>query len=142
MVSKKWAKKMSGTAVKDEEANQTLFFKRLENNFVHKRPFGPSIFPGTKENLLNFSFYKNIPNYNQCSPPSSPFKMLLTQECCCCFNSTGPQIYCKSESNIQIFCSETIISFENWGRRAHLSNAAFNGGRPMTRPGPVHCCRF
>ena len=54
---------MSGAAAKDEEANQTLLFKRLENNFAYKRPFhGPSIFPGTKENLVNFSFYENIPN--------------------------------------------------------------------------------
>ena len=51
---------MSRAAAKDEEANQTLLFKRLENNFAHKRPFHD---PGTKENLLNFSFYKNIPNY-------------------------------------------------------------------------------
>ena len=63
-----------GQGVKDEEANQTLFFKRLENNFAHKRPFhGPSIFPGTKENLLNFSFYKNIPNYIWYPPPSPAY---------------------------------------------------------------------
>ena len=56
---------MSGAAVKYEEANQTLLFKRLENNFAHKRLFhGPSILLGTKENLLNFSFYRNIPKYN------------------------------------------------------------------------------
>ena len=62
-IFQKWAKKMSGAAAKDEEANQTLPFKRLENNFAYKRPFhGPSIFPGTKENLVNFSFYENIPN--------------------------------------------------------------------------------
>ena len=63
-IFQKWAKKMSGAAVKDEEADQTLLFKRLENNFAHKRPLlGPSIFPGPKENLLNFSFYENIPNF-------------------------------------------------------------------------------
>ena len=62
-IFQKWAKKMSGAAVKDEEANQILFFKRLENNFAHKRRLlGPSIFPGTKEKLLNFSFSEYIPN--------------------------------------------------------------------------------
>ena len=55
--------------------------------------------------------------------------MLLVQESCCCFNSTGPQIYCESESSIQIFCSETIISFENGGEGAHLSKAAFQWGQ-------------
>ena len=55
---------MSGVAVKDKIANQTLLFKRLVNNFAQEHPFhGPSIFSGTKNNLLNFSFYKNIPNY-------------------------------------------------------------------------------
>ena len=37
----------------------------------------------------------------------------------------GLQKYCKSKSNIQLFCSETILSFENGGEGAHLSNAAF-----------------
>ena len=55
---------MSGAAVKDKIANQTLLIKRLANNFAQEHPFlGPSIFCGTKNNLLNFSFYKNIPNY-------------------------------------------------------------------------------
>ena len=48
---------MSGAAVKDRIANQTLLFKRLVNNFAQEHPFhGPS-------NLLNFYFYKSIPNY-------------------------------------------------------------------------------
>ena len=40
-----------------------------------------------------------------------------------------PQIYCESESSIQIFCPETIISFENGGEGAHLSKAAFQWGQ-------------
>ena len=61
---------MSGAAVKDEEANQTLLFKRLKNNFANKRLFhGPSILLGTKENLLTFLFTKTFPSIFNARPP-------------------------------------------------------------------------
>ena len=39
---------------------------------------------------------------------------------CCYFLSTRPQIYIKSESNIQIFPSETIVSLENGDKEANM----------------------
>ena len=62
--------------------------------------------------------------------PSKNFYWLLS---CCCLFSTCPQIYIKSESNVQKFHSETIVSLENGGKGTNFCNADWlelNGNRP------------
>ena len=54
------------------------------------------------------------------SKRTAAFFVTPSQLRCCCLFSTRPQIYIKSESNIQIFPAETIVYLENVGKEANM----------------------
>ena len=94
------------------EANQTLLFKRLQNNFFNSRPLHGAnisqIFPFTKtKEPHNIQLVPNIwsTSFHQ------PVKIWIGLSCWCLF-STCPQIYIKSESYFP------NISLGKWEQRS------------------------
>ena len=103
------------------EANQTLLFKRLKNNFFTVAPFRVQISPKYFHLLepRNNQLVLNIWNTSFLQP----VKISIDSLAAVASFQLAPKYMLISESNFQIFHSETIVSLENGGDRANFSIA-------------------
>ena len=106
------------------EVNQTLLFKRLQNNFFNSRPLPGAnisqIFPFTKTreqtdiqvvpNIWNTSFHQLVKISIGSLAAGVSFQLV-------------PKYISKVKVIFQIFCSESIVSLENGSKGANFSNA-------------------
>ena len=106
------------------EANQTLLFKRLQNNFFNSRPLHGAnisqIFPFTKtKEPHNIQLVPNIwsTSFHQ------PVKICIGSLAAGASFQLVPKYISKVKVIFQIFCSETIVSLENGSKGANFSNA-------------------
>ena len=106
------------------EANQTLLFKRLQNNFFNSRPLHGAnisqIFPFTKtKEPHNIQLVPNIwsTSFHQ------PVKICIGSLAAGASFQLVPKYISKVKVIFQIFRSETIVSLENGSKGANFSNA-------------------
>ena len=105
------------------EANQTLLFKRLQNNFFNSRPLHGAnisqIFPFTKtKEPHNIQLVPNIwsTSFHQ------PVKICIGSLAAGASFQLVPKYISKVKVIFQIFRSETIVSLENGSKGANFSN--------------------
>ena len=105
-------------------ANQTLLFKRLQNNFFNSRPLHSAnisqIFPFTKTTEpCNIQLVPNIWSTSL----HQPVEISIGSSAAGASFQLVPKYISKVKVIFQIFCSESIVSLENGSKGANFSNA-------------------